>query len=392
MSKILITGNGFDLYHGLPTKYIHFMAIMMTIEDRNFDKDVIFDELFGKIFKVKYGRDYDLILEKFNIENIVYEHKIIEEIRLLLKGNSWYQYFKSALELKTWIDFENEIESVLNLTYDVINFANKKRILPKIIYKLDNETAYLNYRIKEFNILLFNEEDIFTFYVDEKNINSREKKIDTDKILDELVESLEQFTSIFKFYLDLIVRSLSTNIKKKYSFPFDSIDLIFTFNYTQIIEDVYNFDKLKIVYLHGNLVSNNLVLGISEVNKIIKENKSYGFTKNYQRIIKKTNNKFISYANEDNLEEFVFYIIGHSLDISDKNYILRLFNFLESDKQELSKIYIFYYNEQDHKTKLNNLFNIVDNDLLVDLNQNKRLLFFELNEENIKQNFQKTIL
>ena len=392
MSKILITGNGFDLYHGLPTKYGHFMAIMMTIEDCNFDKDVIFDELFSKIFKVKYGRDYDLILEKFNIENIVYEHKIIEEIRLLLKGNSWYQYFKSALELKTWIDFENEIESVLNLTYDVINFANKKRILPKIIYKLDNETAYLNYRIKEFNILLFNEEDIFTFYVDEKNINSREKKIDTDKILDELVESLEQFTSIFKFYLDLIVRSLSTNIKKKYSFPFDSIDLIFTFNYTQIIEDVYNFDKLKIVYLHGNLVSNNLVLGISEVNKIIKENKSYGFTKNYQRIIKKTNNKFISYANKDNLEEFVFYIIGHSLDISDKNYILRLFNFLESDKQELSKIYIFYYNEQDHKTKLNNLFNIVDNDLLVDLNQNKRLLFFELNEENIKQNFQKTIL
>ena len=80
------------------------------------------------------------------------------------------------------------------------------------------------------------------------------------------------------------------------------------------------------------------------------------------------------------------------MDISDKNYILRLFNFLESDKQELSKIYIFYYNEQDHKTKLNNLFNIVDNDLLVDLNQNKRLLFFELNEENIKQNFQKTIL
>ena len=53
MSKILITGNGFDLFHYLPTKYGHFIAIMTTIEDCNFSEDVSFEELFGKVFKIK---------------------------------------------------------------------------------------------------------------------------------------------------------------------------------------------------------------------------------------------------------------------------------------------------------------------------------------------------
>ena len=49
MSKILITGNGFDLFHHLPTKYGHFMAIMMTIEEISFSSDIItFEELFGR--------------------------------------------------------------------------------------------------------------------------------------------------------------------------------------------------------------------------------------------------------------------------------------------------------------------------------------------------------
>ncbi|WP_052257153.1 AbiH family protein [Flavobacterium sp. AED] len=38
MAKILITGNGFDLFHHLPTKYGHFMSIMKAIEENNFSK------------------------------------------------------------------------------------------------------------------------------------------------------------------------------------------------------------------------------------------------------------------------------------------------------------------------------------------------------------------
>ena len=47
MPKILITGNGFDLFHGLPTKYGHFMAIMETIEQYGFKEKISFEDLFG---------------------------------------------------------------------------------------------------------------------------------------------------------------------------------------------------------------------------------------------------------------------------------------------------------------------------------------------------------
>ena len=49
MSKILITGNGFDLFHHLPTKYQHFMSVMKTIENNQFDNDISFDELHNAV-------------------------------------------------------------------------------------------------------------------------------------------------------------------------------------------------------------------------------------------------------------------------------------------------------------------------------------------------------
>ena len=57
MAKILITGNGFDLFHHLPTKYQHFMSVMKTVENNQFNDKVSFEELFGLEFKIDSKND-----------------------------------------------------------------------------------------------------------------------------------------------------------------------------------------------------------------------------------------------------------------------------------------------------------------------------------------------
>ena len=65
MSKILITGNGFDLFHHLPTKYEHFILVMKTIEEIEINEKVEFDDLFGHYFKQVTNIDYNYIKENY---------------------------------------------------------------------------------------------------------------------------------------------------------------------------------------------------------------------------------------------------------------------------------------------------------------------------------------
>ena len=104
MQKILILGNGFDLYHNLPTSYKNFITVVNDLMIR--ETDFTFKDLLEKTFKKE--NDYnnikldDILL---NIDNIINFKEF--------KDNVWYKYFKNVLEELTWIDFETEIEKVL---------------------------------------------------------------------------------------------------------------------------------------------------------------------------------------------------------------------------------------------------------------------------------------
>ena len=122
MSKILITGNGFDLFHHLPTKYHHFISIMKTIEHVQYESTIVsFEELFGRIFMKSHQREYDLIKENYNTESIKFSHEKLARIKQLIETNIWYKYFKNVTEIDTWIDFESEIENVLIQISSIIN-------------------------------------------------------------------------------------------------------------------------------------------------------------------------------------------------------------------------------------------------------------------------------
>ncbi len=190
-----------------------------------------------------------------------------------------------------------------------------------------------------------------------------------------------------------IVSDFYKNIKEKLEIPFHLIDKIYTFNYTPTLESIYKVDKSKVVYLHGKISEDctmqNLVLGVSEVSEYIKENNGYDFTKYHQKIVKRTNEEFIDIpkVQTSSLDEKVFYIIGHSLNKSDKEYIADFFKFLKIDTSGKSKICIFCYDKIDEINKLKNLLSITDKDLIIDMHKTKRLYFVELNNGNILKEF-----
>jgi hypothetical protein len=391
MAKILITGNGFDLFHHLPTKYQHFMSVMKTIENNQFNNEVSFDELFGHEFKKDSSNDYSGIVDNYKVENVLFNHEKLNKIKEMLKDNLWYNYFSIVLEIDTWIDFESEIETVLNQLSVFDNYQDKRKIKENR-FKTDLMDG-TNFDV--FKIIFLIPKDLFE--LDEKYINKRKSSIDTRKILDDLAKSFEEFIMIFNNYLVDVVSVFHKEISHKEKIPFHLMSEIYTFNYTPTLEKIYDIDKSKVVYLHGEINEDcekqNLVLGVSEISDDIKVEKAYDFTKYHQKIIKRANKKFIevpkSFKNISG--ETVFYIMGHSLDKSDKEYIIDLFKFLEFDNDKQSKICVFCYNKKDEISKLKNLLGIINKDTLVELNKSDRLYFIEMNSGNIIKEFNKEI-
>ena len=331
MSKILITGNGFDLFHHLPTKYGHFMAIMMTIEEMSFSDNITFEELFGSFFKQKFENDYNLIIQNYDIEKMNFFESDLEEINDLLKKNHWFSHFKSVSNLSTWIDFEMEIERILSELSMLFEASRLSKTNTKN-FRFSNEA--FNENFIAFGISEIKVNDVLT--IKDDFIVYRTGKINEAKILKFLVESLKQFTQIFNKYLVLIFERFLDQKEFKYSgVDFYLMDKIYTFNYTDVFEKLYGINKDKIVYLHGKMnkidSSQNLIFGISDIPESLKNNKVFDFTKYYQKIRKNNNCKFIELPlkSKNNLKETIFYIIGHSLDESDAKYIIDLLKYLE---------------------------------------------------------------
>ena len=392
MSKILITGNGFDLFHHLPTKYHHFISIMITIEEVEYDTDVSLEKLFGRVFKSRHQSDYDSIVENYNTAKIIFGHEKLIQIKELLKTNLWYKHFKNVLEIDTWIDFEMEIENILNQLSYFNKFDNKWEVNNNLF---DDELINF-YDFKTFNIIQKTNE-IGGFKLNDKNINTRTGSIDIKKILEDLAKSFEDFIIIFNRYLVDIVSVFYPAIKQKSVIPFHLMNKIYTFNYTPTLENFYKVHKSKVVYLHGEINEDcdrqNIVLGISEMPKYVKASKMFDFTKYYQKVNKNSNNRFIEVPKKikSSSRETIFYIIGHSLDESDKEYIIDLFKFLEFDYDKYSKICVFYFSEKDKENKWKNLFSIIDKNIIVEMNNTGRLYFSILTNETLTNEFKKEL-
>ncbi|WP_277559533.1 AbiH family protein [Acinetobacter beijerinckii] len=265
--------------------------------------------------------------------------------------------------------------------------------------------------------------DKYKYFINPKNIKKFQNYdiYNNKDCVDYLNYKLDEFICIFNFYLKLV--DLINPINNFVFLPFD-IDRVYSFNYTNTFRRFYSNEK-KVNFLHGvSGNQQNIVLGISDLkDESLKKIKAYGFTKYHQKLLKNTDYLFLTDIkekveklikslefNEEHLldsfknetqkasdEKFLaylrgelektngnIYIWGHSLDISDDNYIKEIFSFNDSPKHNFN-IVIFHYSNQAKFDLLTNLLHILGKEK-VERWMKKGWLKFEPNPDIVEIN------
>lgn len=139
--NILLIGNGFDLAHGLPTKYGDFFAFCERVKGiYDFSNHISLSD-----YKSKYIDNWDMndyiknaLLDAFEKTNckiistggntchVKVTNKALEELYKHISQNTWLEYFlerQSSLG-ENWIDFETEISRIIP-SLDELIIVNK---------------------------------------------------------------------------------------------------------------------------------------------------------------------------------------------------------------------------------------------------------------------------
>ena len=243
---IIVLGNGYDLAHGLPTRYVDFLDfinIIINMSD-NYLKSKINKHIIDNINKCSKNP----------------EDKILKEIKELIKDNFWINYFnkKKMKKKEDWIDFENEISNVI-------------QSIDKEIKNRPDASIYSNIKdIQSFEDIIF---------AGETSISSSEYKAYEHSgyntyadFRDKILKDLNNFIRCFEIYLAGFVENIPIDSRFDIlKIPYDYNHLgVISFNYTHTFqkfnqEVVANFNDIKkplqidYHYIHGEAKINNTV-------------------------------------------------------------------------------------------------------------------------------------
>lgn len=412
---VLIVGNGFDLAHGLPTKYTDFLEFCRRVEllwrfepckqNKTYLKKTFQEKWIEKWDMENSIKDYILNVfqsRKYKYEgippqlNVKIEDEVLNEFHELIQENIWYCYFSEIYKKKyikgdNWIDFESEIRY--------------------IIKQIDENSENLNDEISEiFKIIIErNRDDKMNLFIDVykgRMINEDDKQ--SIRLFRQIIyRDLERITRALELYLGKFIDMIE--IDKRIP-EIDRIrpDYVINFNYTSTYERVYN--NAIVFHIHGNCDinrsadKNNMVLGIDEYWEGNDRNLHTNFTifkKFAQRIQKHTgieNYKYLSEINkhyEKNREKWsgnvdistthpngisYVHIFGHSLDITDKD-ILAGFVGAES-----TSVTVYCYDKGTEGELIVNTIKLIGEELLLKkVNNVPPKLNYVIQEKNLKE-------
>ena len=152
--NILVIGNGFDLAHGLPTKYrdfIYFTDRVIAYYEDKYKEEFTFTEMFCK---------YEKGVRNF-CDNTSKKGSV-EELISLTEDNCWYNYFREELrenepceenesyeKNEGWVDFEESISHVIQVMDRMRKRVKSQKNLWQTDIKLLGEiiTKYENYKV-----------------------------------------------------------------------------------------------------------------------------------------------------------------------------------------------------------------------------------------------------
>lgn len=365
--KILMIGNGFDLEHDLPTKYIDFLGFVKKfirtyrqIEEDSSILSTVEDEYLKRIF-----------------ERPEYRNRI-EALHIFTCNNIWIGHFMMAYRehlnnRENWIDFENEISDVIQAMDELMKYYMS-------IERGENENKTLE-----------------SFYKNKlKRIGGFSSARSVIQRIPELLRDLDKLIGALEIYMWDYIGS-----KRIQYYNPDIAQIcpnkVLSFNYSDTYRVLYAYNQKNVdySYIHGkaennisflgdeeevtkeeidlwiqkNADMNNMVLGIDEYlgeEERSKETDFIAFKKYYQRIYKKNGNEYRKWLEQidENVaagrkEENILYIFGHSLNETDGD-VLR-----EFITHNHIKTIIYYKDKRQLGQQIANLVKILKSDNMI---------------------------
>lgn len=395
--NLLVIGNGFDLAHGMPTRYIDFLYFMGLLINKmpklysGYLTENYYEELDSTNVKEclrKYRHAFpssaNNISEIFKVSfnNIQVNKTLINAIN----ENDWLKYFffiyrVLVSEKNNWIDFESELSKALiyinnNFTMETLKSGmpisrDKIKLVIGGYHRLSHKT------VNFYNFITKNHIDKNTLCDEPECIDFLRKEL-----FNYLYNQLILFSQILRIYLSIIENQKIIPFTP--IFNLNNKHFLLSFNYTQTIfnlypkiyKNLYGSDFINGKISNTDTSQCNIILGIdsSKIKNIdtFCDNNMYKFFKYAQRAIFDFSqglplwlNGIYDYADPDvpfyiedlNLDDELYTdIIGHSLDVTDKHILYKVIT--HSDY-----VRIFYFNEADRINKIKNLIKILGQSL-----------------------------
>jgi hypothetical protein len=299
MNRIILIGNGFDLAHGLNTRYTDFiddfwdrMKKIIRFYGISYEDNIIkISILENRISGVRYPSDvngYDWFKELVGINKINNNY----QTNLITIGhkNAFLKTITEKSTLQNWVDIEEEYYRTLNKCL--------KDESGKEVEKLNGEFTFIKSILKE-------------YLTTQKYVNEHSEKIERS-IFSELKHD------------NIIRKPANENLDKI---------LLLSFNYTNTeVQYIHNDNRISdVVHIHGELENpdNPIIFGYGDEmgeeyktienkndNRYFENIKSFKYleTNNYKRML-----KFID------ADEYQIFIMGHSCGLSDRVLLNTLF-------------------------------------------------------------------
>lgn len=379
MNRLILIGNGFDIAHGLPTKYSEFI--------NNYWENTISE--IEELGQTKYEND-EILIEflpmNFN-KNMSY-HDLLKSLKErsleIVFKNKFLGIISKKLSINSWVDIEKEYyrllkELISDDSYSIIDLNNDfnriKELLNSYLTKIENDSGernkdlliringniggkiYAPYELKDFSeeykeyrskYELSKLEKVKENMVSYENMDKKLKLINialkgifTSKAMKDILMSYKS-NGLFNFIPDetLVLNFNYTTTERYYGRPRDfenyNNDFVTKSSLIHIHGEIDIYKKSPIIFGFGdeldeeyksieNLDDNNYLENIKSIN--------YQDSKNYKNLLEFLNN-----------DHYQVFVMGHSCGISDRTLLNTIF-----EHDNCSSIKPFYFEDEDGK-------------------------------------------
>lgn len=327
-NNILVIGNGFDIAHGLDTRYDDFIKYIRKVYEDNRSMAVGDEDIFSMN---------------------------------CIENNGFINYFLMyTKEVSGWVDLEKLIKEIIE--YFKLFFDNYDQYIDDGCIILHDKLNADIHQIKENRVKICLRR-FPLFYQDSLNRSTNLKCLDDKYYSKKFGLNKREILKLLKNQLNEIIKLLQIYLKNHMAEKYDSLkkirqieDLnpsyVISFNYTDTYK-IYGIKTEDVFHVHGSLDKDNMVLGFNDDDP---NNLDFVYFKKYfQRIQKLTGyidkKRFANFYQGTIPDDPVIHFYGHSLDKTDMDIIEKL--------HSMSSGFVIYkYNQEDYEQKVINLIDV----------------------------------